>query len=260
MTEEPVSAGLLVDSSLRRWQIDALTQMVKAGASIDVVIVNRDKDSRFLYNLRNARPYLIIAGARELSVRLFRNHPFLQPINISDIELLDGVERIGCEPNPRSDLGKELPESIVRSHCENVDFLVRFGFGIIKGDVLRAPRYGVFSYHHGDIRKYRGRPAGFWEFMHDEDTVCVTLQQLTDELDSGRIIQLKEFDISACDTYQDILETMYMGSIDMLPNAVSSIRDSEFSPTVVDSTGDIYTAPGWISTARYIIKNLERRF
>jgi len=61
-----------------------------------------------------------------------------------------------CEPVPRSNLGQELPSDVVNSYCSDLDILVGFGFGIIRGGVLTAPTYGVFSYHHGDIREYRG--------------------------------------------------------------------------------------------------------
>lgn len=248
-----------MDGSLRRWQIEALQLMVDAGARLDTVIVNEGGESRILYNLRTAPAYLILAGIRELSIRLFGSQSYLESVSISDVGLLEDAVRVYCEPIPRSDFGQELPRSVVNERCRELDVLIRFGFGIIRGDVLDAPTYGVFSYHHGDLRRYRGRPAGFWEFMHDEDTIGVTLQQLTDELDCGKVIQIEEFDIEPDATYQEVLRTVYLGSLEMLAEAVMSIREDKFNPGKMNEVGELYTAPGWLPSVKYLLKNSIRK-
>ena len=259
MAENGLRVGVLSDGGLRQWQVDALERMAEAGAEIETVIVNESDDSRIRYNLQNAPAYLLIAGSKEISVRFLRNHQYLRSVSHSDVELLEKVQRVYCEPISHSDLGQELPSEVVDSYCSDLDILVRFGFGIIRGDVLTAPTHGVFSYHHGDIREYRGRPAGFWEFMNGEPRIGVTLQQLTDELDGGRVIQLQEFEIEESDTYQEMMHTAYDGSIDMLADAVSSIQQENFDPSKPDTLGDLYTAPDWKSAARYFFKNTKKR-
>lgn len=259
MSDEQLRVGLLVDDYLRRWQATALEQMNNVGAEIETVIVNESNDSGIRYNLRNAPAYLFIAGARELSVRFLGANIYLEQVPLSEVDPLDGADYIHCTPIQRDDFGQELPKNIVDEYCTDLDFLVRFGFGIIRGDVLQAPKYGVLSYHHGDLQKYRGRPAGFWEFMNEEEMIGVTLQQLTDELDAGCVIQTKQFNIERSDTYQDILRTAYCGSTDMLANAVTAIQNRNLSPKTVDSLGQLYTAPGWVSASRYLLKNTKRR-
>jgi hypothetical protein len=66
--------------------------------------------------------------------------------------------------------------------------LLRFGFRIIRGDILGAARYGVWSFHHGDNRSHRGGPAFFWEMYEGNPVTGTTLQILTEELDAGRVI------------------------------------------------------------------------
>lgn len=259
MAGNGIRVGVLSEGGFRQWQVDALERMVESGAEIETVIVNESDDSRIRYNLRNAPAYLLIAGSRELSVRFLGNHSYLQSVSHSDVELLEGIQRVYCEPVPRSDLGQELPSDVVNSYCSGLDILVRFGFGIIRGEVLTAPTYGVFSYHHGDIREYRGRPAGFWEFMNDEPRIGVTLQQLTDELDGGRVIQLNDFEIEESDTYQEVMRTAYDGSIGMLADAVSTIHQGDFDPSEPESLGDMYTAPDWKTAASYFFKNTKKR-
>jgi len=75
----------------------------------------------------------------------------------------------------------------VRSH--QLDFILRFGFNILRGDILTAARYGVWSFHHGDELKYRGLPAGFWEVFRGDPVAGAILQRLTDRLDGGVVLR-----------------------------------------------------------------------
>jgi hypothetical protein len=66
-----------------------------------------------------------------------------------------------------------------------LDFVIRFGLGIIRGELLECARYGVWSFHHDDERVIRGGPPGFWELYDGLPTSGVLLQRLTDRLDGG---------------------------------------------------------------------------
>jgi folate-dependent phosphoribosylglycinamide formyltransferase PurN len=70
----------------------------------------------------------------------------------------------------------------------DLDILLRHGFGILKGDILDAARFGIWSFHHGDNTVNRGSPSGFWESANSEPMTGATLQILTEELDGGNVI------------------------------------------------------------------------
>ncbi|MDQ2922535.1 MAG: hypothetical protein M3R52_13105, partial [Acidobacteriota bacterium] len=70
----------------------------------------------------------------------------------------------------------------------DLDVALRFGFRILKGDVLGIARHGIWSYHHGDGDVNRGAPPGFWEVMMGEPTTGSMLQVLTEELDNGKVL------------------------------------------------------------------------
>jgi len=67
----------------------------------------------------------------------------------------------------------ELPESAVDALTES-DVAFHWGIGILSGDVLSAPEHGVWGVHQGNIRKYRGGPPGFWEYLHGDERAGVT--------------------------------------------------------------------------------------
>jgi hypothetical protein len=80
-------------------------------------------------------------------------------------------------------------KSVATIASYNLDFILRFGFNIIRGEILKVPRYGVWSFHHDDEKKYRGSPAGFWEIYYDDPVTGAILQRLTDRLDGGIVLR-----------------------------------------------------------------------
>ncbi len=79
-------------------------------------------------------------------------------------------------------------ETIAAIRAADLDVLLRFGFNIIRGEILDAARYGVWSFHHGDNRHYRGTPPFFWEMYEGNPVSGTILQRLTDELDGGGVL------------------------------------------------------------------------
>jgi hypothetical protein len=89
----------------------------------------------------------------------------------------------------------------------DLDFILRFAFGIIRGDVLSVAKYGVWSFHHGDETKFRGGPPAFWEIYHGEAVTGAVLQRLTDRLDSGVVLQ-KCFIRTRTSSYRENLDAI----------------------------------------------------
>ena len=74
-----------------------------------------------------------------------------------------------------------------------LDFILRFGFGIIRGEILNCAKYGVWSFHHGDEMRFRGAPPGFWEIYHNSKVTGAILQKLNDRLDGGIVLRKGQF-------------------------------------------------------------------
>ena len=75
--------------------------------------------------------------------------------------------------------------AIERLRGHELDVLLRFGFGILGGEVLDVARHGIWSFHHDDERVIRGGPPSFWEVADGHATTGVLLQRLTERLDAG---------------------------------------------------------------------------
>ena len=82
-----------------------------------------------------------------------------------------------------------LREDIQEIMNHQLDFILRFGFNLIRGEVLEVARYGVWSFHHDDEQKYRGTPPGFWEIFYGDPVTGSLLQRINDRLDGGVILR-----------------------------------------------------------------------
>lgn len=80
-------------------------------------------------------------------------------------------------------------EDILAIKGFNLDFILRFGFNIIRGEILNCSRYGIWSFHHDDEQKYRGSPPCFWEIYNQDPETGSILQKLTDKLDCGIVLK-----------------------------------------------------------------------
>jgi hypothetical protein len=110
----------------------------------------------------------------------------LAPVDCS--ERLRDTPVIRVQPLVKGFTHRFPPEALEEIRRHEIDVFFRFGFNILRGDVLKAARYGVWSYHHGDNDFYRGGPALFWEVYEDSPTSGVILQVLNEELDAGQVL------------------------------------------------------------------------
>ncbi len=105
-------------------------------------------------------------------------------------ECLPGIERLVCQPELKGKWSQYFKATnVAEIQAHNLDFILKFAFGIIRGDILQTARYGVWSFHHDDEEKYRGGPPGFWEIYRGDPVTGALLQRLTDRLDGGIVLK-----------------------------------------------------------------------
>jgi hypothetical protein len=260
-------AVLVGDEYIQQWERNALASLVaEPDIEITHVVINDRKNApdhrwEWMTFARNAfeqiREYplwSLVGVARFLTPA----PEYKRPVHIDSIEGLSNAERLFCTPQPVDGFWNTLPDETV-DHIKNVDIVVRFGFGMIKGRILRAPKYGVLSYHPGDIRQYRGQPGGFWEFLNGEDEMGVTVQRLNETLDGGEIASFEIIDISGMNTWQDIKKQVYYTAENMLIPAVRTLTESDKTVEQPDQIGDLYSIPERWAVLRYVVKNTRGR-
>ncbi len=79
-------------------------------------------------------------------------------------------------------------EDLKKIQEKKLDVIIRFGFRILKGDIFKSAKYGIWSYHHDDNIDYRGGPGLFWEIYENNPRSGTILQILNEKLDDGKVI------------------------------------------------------------------------
>ena len=153
------------------------------------------------------------------------------------------------------------PESVELMRSLEPDLIFRSGFGIIKEPVLSLAPRGVLSYHHGDIRRYRGQPVAFWELYLGEREMGVTLQLLAEELDAGAVVAERTVPVHRSDTWRRLERRAYETGVEMLREACVAISRDMVEPLTVPKSelGELYTLPNFRQWSALQGKVLARR-
>jgi len=147
-------------------------------------------------------------------------------------------------------------EDISHIAAMKLDFILRFAFNIIEGDILSSAKYGVWSFHHGDERKYRGAPPGFWECYSGDPSTGVILQRLTESLDAGHILYRGTYDTHR--SYTRNIEQIHMRATNYPVSVCKGIIAGNTLPPISSSSAKIYKAPGTLQMLAYGAKRLYR--
>jgi len=98
------------------------------------------------------------------------------------------VESLPVTPIADNGFHRFPDDAVARIREKKLDVLVKFGFKDLRGDILHAARYGVWSYHHGDPDQYRGGPPYFWEVYEDNLLSCAALERLAESSDENQVL------------------------------------------------------------------------
>jgi hypothetical protein len=141
-----------------------------------------------LRRLRANWPVLLYKLYYRLDRKLLQANPH-NAFAIEDIgSLLKGTDIVEVMPIQKKFVDRFEDSDIDQIKRAQLDVVLRFGFRVIKGEILNCARYGVWSFHHDDNRYYRGSPALFWEIYEKNPVSGTILQVLTENLDGGRIL------------------------------------------------------------------------
>lgn len=183
--------GVLVDDcTVPAWTARIVEDIQNSGfARVILVIRNGERHDRPRWpaRLRSRLRHLLYEyySRRDIGRRRGPCSAF-RPCDL--LSLVAGAEWITVEPESRGHVHRFNAADILRIRAARPDVLLRFGFNILRGDILQAARHGVWSYHHGDSAQYRGGPAIFWEVYENNPLTGTVLQRLNEQLDGGEVL------------------------------------------------------------------------
>lgn len=236
---------LLVDNEaqIAYWEYLALEEALTDGHTIDLILKcnNPKKPKKKFRNLF----YFAIALWSRLTLRLLKRSSISEILN-SEIPMQsfsaidDGV-------------WQKLPIEICQIISE-FDVVLKFGMGLLRvTDEIKTP-HGIWSYHHGDPGKYRGRPAAFYEIENNEKICGVIIQKITNTLDAGEVKAIGHSKVLH-HSYIQSLGNLYATGIPLLKIALRA-PELGFVETVL---GTNYRLPSNWKVCKYLFRMTKNK-
>lgn len=231
--------ALLIDGrSIAKWQADAIEQL-PAGHQILVFNCTNAKPGR--RRLRHAAYYVL----NLISLRTSQTRRVQLPAGIP-VQSWNDFE---CRADGA---WQSLPEDLIdRIVAEQPTLIIKFGMGLLRvPDPSRLPAL-ILSYHHGDPRRFRGRPAGFYELLEGQQAIGQVIQILSNRLDAGKIVAFAETKVHR-HSYRKTMGEAYGASPLLLPQALRAVAEGTTLP--IDPQGMVYRLPATSTVLRFAMQ------
>lgn len=228
-TPDKLLFGIMVHGMvLSRWQHKCIELLNESGIAKPVLIINDAgaNEVKASFN-EKLKKYSGKQAIYNLYNRFLFRIPALDHIMVNDV--VQDVDVLNCRTLKKGKYSEYFSsKDIEKIESYNLDFILRFGFNIIRGGILEVPKYGVWSYHHGNELEFRGGPAGFWEIFRNSKTNGVVLQKLNYLIDAGVIINRRSFR-TVLHSYPEHLNKLLMHGADMPLQVCKQIIDGDDS-------------------------------
>jgi len=244
--------AVLVDGPLlKKWQIDTVQQLLNSELSELIGFIKNEDSSKNTAS----------------TVSLVFRYLYKKVDHFGPLQLVDWEKQFPNTPKhsftpEKKGISNYFKKSDLDCFKElELDFVLRFGFGILKGEALTVPTYGVWSFHHGNPNKYRGGPAAFWEIFEGNYITGSVLQQLTEKLDQGQVIR-EGFFQTIHHSYKASLHHILEETAEWPTLAVKSIvqhPQQKLVLTAVKEKGKLYKVPGNFTSTRFLFKVLSNK-
>ncbi len=226
----PLRVGIMLNApELALWQLRMLENLEREGCCQVVVALIRHEN----IDESSHRSSASWSWSKRLSQTLFYRYrrmdarKFTESPDTADTHPLAAfsadLQHIELTPQTTQWSDYVSDEEVEVVKALELDVIIRLGWRIVRGDILQAAKFGVWSYHHADNRVNRGGPPGFWELYNDETCTGITLQILNDDLDDGLVIARSTTSTSRVSMHQT-KSRLYWRSMVMLPRALNQLH------------------------------------
>ena len=181
----PIRFGILgPGTTFRAWQVRSIEALLaQPGVQLGLHIFPEAGRQLPLPIRPGPRDRLLFRTVGELvRPRAFRTVDMAHRLRDVDVlTLRDSTGDPSAPPLDESELRR------LRDH--DLDFILRFDGANARGEILRAARYGVWSFHHDEGLREDGGLPGFWEIYNRESVIETRLLRLTNREGEGIVLR-----------------------------------------------------------------------
>lgn len=252
-----------------KWQATCIEKLLELpNVKLSLLIIDENYNKTETVKARKPLLKKIISKVYTLLFRKYLFRIYNENLKIDALQIVNLEHSLNSTPKINCSVIKSgkhseyfTKEDINKVSKYKLDFVLRFTFNILRGEILEVPRYGVWSFHHDDEQAIRGGPPCFWEIYHEHDATGAILQKLNDKLDAGVILRKGYFNTMKT-SYAANFNNALMESTEWPKQACKDILNGVidyFDDTPPVSSAPIYYAPNNVQMIKFFIINIKNR-
>ncbi|GEM_PF-5150509 len=282
---EKLKVCLILDSRMRRFQSKDEIKNILTNFDVTLVLIDKSSTNKekikhsllekvllFMERIFSGKWTALISFGDYLASKLKEEDArilskvkyYAKRVDIfKEISLLRKAKKVYFEPKKVDKFRYDFEEKTIDLINEKCNVVVLEGFTkILTGKILKAPKYGVISGHGADIRRYRGRPHGFFQWINNEHYVGASVQRLTEDLDGGYLLICDHTKITDAKSWLEVKLKLLELRGDLLARALKKIENGEDSSDILGKGKLTRTkdADRFMNTIRCLKKDIIKRY
>ncbi len=243
LNDPDLKLALLVFDGRKRYIYNRIINAIKRGKIISQIILNFQEfiESKFF----NSNDLIDIIPIKNKLKNIDQIYLFPDRINNDDIVKAEECKKI---------------------QKYQLDILLKFEFNNIKGNILKLPKFGIWSFHHADFKENKEGPSCFWEVLNKKKHVGVTLQKLTSESDTATIIDKSYYNLNW--SWINTRNIVFESSVNLLFKNLNRLKKDKLKIEKISfNTYQQFQYPSLINVIKYqllfftrFITSLYRKF
>lgn len=255
---EGLNFAIMIDSyDVDQWQYDSIESLMREpGVKLVAIVLNNPETRK--YNRR-----VLSKSWHNLLFKFYQRSLFKPKVirkkNIEEFAV--NVPVIICSTELKGEYEYFHKSDIDAIQNCSPDFIIRFGFNNIRGEILTSTPLGIWAFHHGDEQKFRGFPHAFWEIYTNDHKTGAILHRLTEDTDSGIILRkghFKTIDHSWSLNYAQVVELTKRWPADVCREIINQNTFPDLTKGV-ETNAQIYSLPGNTTFFLFLLKLLNNK-
>ena len=162
-------------------------------------------------------------GVRYIRTKILNKIAALYPkekwLNLSQLCKTNNIDVL-CQDNIHQ------PEFLSELEKMNLDLIISIAAPtIFRQELIDLPRFGCINIHHAPLPRYRGMMPNFWQLLHGEKMVGLTIHKINPKIDEGEIILQKQIPVNPEESLDALIKRTKQQGAHYMVEAIEMMRN-----------------------------------
>lgn len=114
---------------------------------------------------------------------------------------------------------------------------------LIPDEVIKIPKIGMYNKHSSLLPSYKGVYPVFWQMLNKEKNIGISIHQMTNKIDGGKIIYQKSYFRDPTKSFDDNYLFIIENTSKVLSDSLKHIRNNTIEKLIDTPTESYYSFP-----------------